>query len=536
MLYYNTLEISREFSEIIAECRDNFEIVLYTEISLVMKNTKLVNNYYSDEMNNKFNPKSDIDTIVKTLTPLFEFELDEASEKAEEMGFNKQIFMKVYSKVVKRINDIYNGNKKDFVTRVMTTDLSPYIFRYIEKLEKYDDSYQDKHVFEVKSVKCMFDSREVLLESVDGTQLIVSRRPGWKGLSVPKKCYVFSITTFKDKKFGSIIQATKDSQEYAQTVDITENCINNPFFNQLVISYVGKDNFIPIYVGNRGQTREIIIDERSKVISVVLKENINFKLVVTNIMSIMKYVPRSVVLQYPKLSMLVEIYNHGVNNYIKKAYLPNECPNAYAINRNILDYIFNNINLLSGENPQVRFAITGEGFCYSLDDRHVTNNVNIPFIQQQTDKVFINDKYATQNFVLLVNRGVRMNGRQLNMNCNEQMVESEGRKEYSPQMKLKQRVLYESKGKYVVLSHTMSQISAKSLDYAIKNNGKCSGDYYNYNIKQLILDYENAFINNNQMNGTINLKRIMYYSNFSKNERIRRSQYLNVFEKQVVKG
>ena len=90
VLYYNTLEISREFSEIIAECRDNFEIVLYTEISLIMKNTNLVNNCYSDEMNNKFNPKSDIDTIVKTLTPLFEFELDEASEKAEKMGFNKK--------------------------------------------------------------------------------------------------------------------------------------------------------------------------------------------------------------------------------------------------------------------------------------------------------------------------------------------------------------------------------------------------------------------------------------------------------------
>ena len=82
----------------------------------------------------------------------------------------------------------------------------------------------------------------------------------------------------------------------------------------------------------------------------------------------MRFVPKSVIVQYPQLSLLVEIWNIGSNSYGKRVYhsQSNECPNAYLINRTVIDYALNNINLFETDNSPIRFAVTGEGFCHSL--------------------------------------------------------------------------------------------------------------------------------------------------------------------------
>lgn len=275
-----------------SEGEQNIALFVSAYISTVLSMSNiLVQEEMSENLSKVFVKESDVATIINALNILFKSQItdnDQLRDLVESYGFSYSVFRELRSNIQVVINDLFPQKSINEVLDISEEFIQKYhglislIDTFILSIEQTYPNFTDSNYITFKCVNGSggFDSHSTLVFKASNnlkfpkkrqhaSEINITRRPGWNGLSIPTECYLFSITRNLNYNTNSgflVHRATPESKNLISTIELDKIALNPYFailleiyFKDLELTYfnndekgIRSDDSYPFHYSNAG--------------------------------------------------------------------------------------------------------------------------------------------------------------------------------------------------------------------------------------------------------------------------------------------
>lgn len=385
-------DFSPFFAAVILNIRDNitdkdreYKEILAALIILIMTSQQLVLNPNCQNLQRNYNQSSDIITILKTFSELFEDSFQEQKDECFRFGFEPNAFSRLITSFSNFIHKVFKRKENDrgFLRRhfreirklISTIELNPFIDYVIESIHKIKPKWVTERMFDFDGISGLEKGGSInVMHSRNSYNTIINFRPGWRGLECDKHFYAFSLLIRGRTAFGSIIHTRKDNPTdkiYKCISFKFDDNINIPLFDEMLkclnYNFINRcDTFLQMHRKPTQDDYITTLTHQSKwmgtnYMSICVKNDDDedtMKSSIKKVKKMMAFVGNSILVEAPEVESIVEIYSIGSSQYSTKIYTLDNHPYAYRLNYKLFSLLYNTkVNDMSKIDSDIKIAL-----------------------------------------------------------------------------------------------------------------------------------------------------------------------------------
>ncbi|KAK8896751.1 hypothetical protein M9Y10_014668 [Tritrichomonas musculus] len=412
----------------------DLRILLGCIITLIINSSDLVTNNYSYKLRSYFDKRSDIITLLRTILDLAQFDEKEILINETDFGLESKKVIKMLGKLqsiadnfifpkeeVQNIIDIkeekaliwkqiFKSLNKYTEKLVLENNLYQFIQQLIDEIGKNKPEWITSRKVTFANIEnsstvpsFIYKGNEVLSFNTDDSEAFIDlkMRPGSIGLDSPGSGLIFSIIHDNNIKMnhGYLIHSLENDEFIPHPISIeTSVILNNDFSAPLLNAYFkdDKDHFQKfshrssnnIETGNTlfYRSQEKLTDSEKNqyaLFSFVPKDETAIELFTDAVKIIEKLMPftaSTILIPDYDLDCIVSLHCEG-NNRIDSSvhFFEKNDYFAYRLNKETIDYLYENIEQLKKCHETLSISITAENMTYSISTNDEFENRNINF-------------------------------------------------------------------------------------------------------------------------------------------------------------